>query len=75
MTDFKTDDDILNALRNNRSAAFNHLYVNIYPVISAYIRKNSGSEEKAKDVFQEAVIIFYEKVLNKEFKLTASVQT
>ena len=75
MTELKTDNEILNALRGNRSAAFNHLYVNIYPVISAYIKKNSGSEEKAKDVFQEAVIIFYEKVMNQDFKLTASIQT
>ena len=75
MIDFKTDEDILNALRDNRSAAFNHIYSNIYPVISAYIKRNSGSEEKAKDVFQEAMIIFYEKVMNEDFKLTASIQT
>jgi RNA polymerase sigma factor (sigma-70 family) len=75
MVELKTDDDILNALRNNRSAAFNHIYTNIYPVISAYIKRNSGTEEKAKDVFQEAMIIFYEKVMNMDFKLTASIQT
>ena len=31
--------------------------------------------QKAKDVFQEAMIIFYEKVMNEDFKLTASIQT
>jgi RNA polymerase sigma factor (sigma-70 family) len=39
------------------------------------IKRNSGTEENARDIFQEAMIIFYEKVLRTDFELTASVQT
>jgi RNA polymerase sigma factor (sigma-70 family) len=37
--------------------------------------KNSGSEDKAQDVFQEAMIIFYQKAMKEEFELTAKIKT
>ena len=36
---------------------------------------NSGTEQEAKDVYQEAVIAFYEKVQQPQFSLTCRIKT
>jgi len=44
-------------------------------MIANLICTNSGSEQEAKDIYQEAVIAFYEKVQQPEFKLTCKIKT
>lgn len=39
------------------------------------ILTNSGTEQEAKDVYQDAVIAFYEKVKQQNFRLTCKVKT
>lgn len=41
---------------------FLELYEQLFPVVAAYISKRGGSYEHAKDVFQDALIIYHEKV-------------
>lgn len=36
---------------------------------------NSGSEQEAKDVYQEAVIAFYERLADPNFRLTCKIKT
>ena len=40
-----------------------------------YILRNSGSEDDAADIFQDGVIIFWQKLKNPDFKLTVSRTT
>ena len=54
--------------------AFLKLYKS-YPKVHKLIVSKGGSNEDAKDVFQEALIIFYEKVRQKDFQLTATIGT
>jgi len=44
-------------------------------MIANLICTNSGTEQEAKDIYQEAVIAFYEKVQQPEFKLTCKIKT
>ena len=37
--------------------------------------QNSGTEPEAKDVYQEAVIVFYERLQQKDFVLTCKIKT
>src|SRR5690606_7467668 len=53
----------------------NKVYKSYYPVIASLVLRNDGSEIEAKDVFQEAVILLYEKLQQKDFKLTCTVKT
>ena len=55
--------------------AFAYLYREYYPVIQSFIRDNSGSEEDAADVFQDALIVLYNKVRSEHFKLTCTIKT
>jgi len=40
-----------------------------------FVSKNSGSTEEAQDVFQDAIIVLYQKSLNTNFKLTCTLKT
>ena len=59
--------DIIKAIKTgNNELVLNQLYKEILPRIKKLILKNSGSEEDAKDIFQDTVLIFYNQVkLNK----------
>jgi RNA polymerase sigma factor (sigma-70 family) len=59
-----TDDEYLEGIRADNDMALKSLYRYLYPVISNMVLKNSGSEAEAKDIFQESLIIFIEKVKN-----------
>ena len=49
-----------------REPLFIKLYKTAFPVIARYVSKRGGSFEEAKDIFQEAVMIFYEKSVSSQ---------
>ncbi len=70
-----TDTEIVEHLRNNKyTRAVNGLY-NALPSIKKYICANTGTEEDAKDIFQDALVILYKKVNSTEFVLSVSLIT
>jgi RNA polymerase sigma factor (sigma-70 family) len=69
------DNKIIELLKiGKENKAFLKLYKN-YPQVEKLILSKGGSKEDAKDVFQEALIIFYQKVVNTDFKLTSAIST
>jgi len=55
--------------------AFSLLYREHYPVIRSFITNNSGSEEDAADIFQDALIVLYDKVRDEKFELKCALRT
>jgi RNA polymerase sigma factor (sigma-70 family) len=55
--------------------AFSLLYREHYPVIRSFITNNSGSEEDAADIFQDALIVLYDKVRDETFELKCALKT
>ncbi|MEM9819873.1 MAG: sigma-70 family RNA polymerase sigma factor [Bacteroidota bacterium] len=55
--------------------ALRYLYATHCDVIMKMIYKNNGSEEEAKDVFQDGLIVLYNKCKAKDFQLRSSLQT
>ncbi|HEX8677480.1 MAG TPA: sigma-70 family RNA polymerase sigma factor [Segetibacter sp.] len=47
-----------------REKNFEHLYEEVFPVVADIVREQGGSFHDAKDIFQDALIIFYEKNVN-----------
>jgi DNA-directed RNA polymerase specialized sigma24 family protein len=45
---------------------FVQLYKEVFPVVVKYISRRQGTLEQAKDIFQDALIIYYEQVLRTE---------
>ena len=52
----------------NRTDRIKQWYEDVFPKAATFVKSRGGSLEKARDIFQEAVIIYYEK-LNGEFDL------
>lgn len=57
-----------------QSRAIDEVYQH-FPTIRAWIVKNSGAEEDARDIFQEGLLILCKKALQPEFELTCSPGT
>lgn len=47
----------------SREQVFTQLYEDCFPSTAAFVRKNGGSLEDAKDVFHDALVIYYEKTV------------
>jgi RNA polymerase sigma factor (sigma-70 family) len=75
MTDY-FDEAIVAALRKGQPAlALRELYRAHYAPIMNMVCTNSGTEQEAKDVYQESLIIFYEKIRQPHFTLTCRIGT
>ncbi|MDP4268253.1 MAG: sigma-70 family RNA polymerase sigma factor [Bacteroidota bacterium] len=71
-----TDSYIIESLRNGDEKPLEYLYKQHYKMIANYIIKNSGSEEDARDIFQDAIIAFHKNVLKGRFELNgATIKT
>lgn len=73
---FEDNQALLKALRRGENAAFAYLYQRYFRVVSAMVRRNSGDEEDAKEVFQETMIALFKKVRDQpDFQLTVEWST
>src|SRR5712671_36527 len=71
-----TDDEmIIEGIRLSNDKALNLLYKKYYSMIKNYVLTNNGTQDDAADVFQECVIIFYEKIKIGNFALTSTIKT
>jgi RNA polymerase sigma factor (sigma-70 family) len=73
----KTRDDreLLEGLRSGDNSVISYIYKTCYPSVSHLITGNNGSEDEAKDVFQEAVMVLYDKVTHENFELSSKLST
>ena len=55
--------DLLEQAAAKREQLFMDLYKKTFPTAARYISKMGGSFDEAKDVFQDALVIYYEKVI------------
>lgn len=70
-----SDQDFLEGLRSGDSAVLSALYKKYYQLVLKFVVSNSGSEESARDIYQEAIIVLYENVKKPEFSLNCQLQT
>ena len=69
------DELIVAEIRKNNELALRELYKTHYQMVVHLIISNSGTEQEAKDVYQDALIAFYEKVKQQNFALTCKIKT
>jgi RNA polymerase sigma factor (sigma-70 family) len=63
------------ALLANREKTLEYLYARTYPVVLHYVKERQGREEDAQDLLQDAIILFFEKVVHDRLVLTAAPTT
>ncbi len=71
----QADTTYLDAIKNGDTKGLRAIYQNFLPRISNFIRSKGGSSDDAKDVFQDAIVIIYEKSKAADFQLTSGFYT
>jgi len=71
----ENDEQIIAGIKSGSSIALDAIYELYYPSIAHMISQNNGSEDEAKDIFQEAVIVLYDKVSKGNFELSSKLKT
>lgn len=75
MSATEQDLQLLAGLAANDRQAVETIYRQHYSAIQTFILNNSGSVEDARDIFQEAIIVLYEKSKSDTFSLTCQLRT
>jgi RNA polymerase sigma factor (sigma-70 family) len=66
---------LLEGLAKDDKKAVETIYRNNYNMIQALIINNNGTADDAKDVFQEGMIVLYQKVKTGSFELNCQIKT
>ena len=70
-----TDSEIIECLRNRQSYVVHYLSDRYMPMIRLMVYQKGGTNEDARDIFQDGLIIMLEKLDNKQFALTCKFKT
>lgn len=57
-----------------RLTEMEELYEKAFPLVGRFVRKMGGGLEDAKDVFHDALVIFYEKTAEPDFTITTAAE-
>lgn len=66
---------LLLGLARNDKKAVETIYKDNYTMVQSLIINNNGSADDAKDIFQEAMIVLYEKARSGTFELNCQIKT
>lgn len=66
---------LLKGLARNEKAAVEQIYRDQFAVIQSFILNNNGTVDDARDVFQEALVVLYEKSKDPSFSLHCQIRT
>lgn len=66
---------LLTGLARNDKKAVETIYRENYNMVQSLIINNNGSADDAKDIFQEAMIVLYEKARSGNFELSCQIKT
>src|SRR6185437_14708871 len=69
------DSEIVEKIKRGDETALDYLYKKNYKMMVKMIVKNNGSEDEAKDIYQDALIVVWQKVQGHDFALTSKLST
>ena len=70
-----TDKEIIECLRNRQSYVVHYLSDRYMPMIRLLVYEKGGTNEDARDIFQDGLIIMLERLDDKQFALTCKFKT
>ena len=69
------DSEILKRISKGDERVLDHLYKKYYRMMTRIVLSNNGTEEEAKDIYQEALVAFWQKAVRGELVLTSKIST
>jgi RNA polymerase sigma factor (sigma-70 family) len=70
-----TDAEMLKGLISGEEKILRAYYISYFSSIRRYVHLNHGNEEDAKDLFQDVLLVVFQKAKNSDFILTCSLST
>ena len=70
-----SEDELLTGIRSKDNKVLEFIYQQYYPSVSHLVRNNNGSFFDAEDVFQDSIIILFQKFKDNNQKLQCTVKT
>ncbi len=70
-----SEKELVRGIINENNDVILYIYNNSFRPVRHMITRNSGSEEDARDIFQDSLIILYKKLKARNLKLKCSVST
>ena len=68
-------EDIIKGIARRNSRVISHVYDSCYPDIRKLILSNRGNEHDVKDIFQEAMIVIFQKITEQGLIITVKFKT
>ncbi|MBK8495988.1 MAG: sigma-70 family RNA polymerase sigma factor [Ferruginibacter sp.] len=75
MSNLDQEKQLLEGLALKDGSVIEAIYRDNYPMIQAFILNNNGNSDEARDIFQEAMIVIYEKAVSGTFELNCLLKT
>ena len=72
---FEQEKQLLEGIAANNREVIETVYRDNYPMVQAFILNNSGNGDEARDIFQEAMIVLFEKAVSGSFELNCLLKT
>ncbi len=69
------DREILDRISKGDERALDYLYKKYYKMMTNLVLKNNGTIDEAKDVYQEALVAFWQKAASGKLVLTSKIST
>ena len=70
-----SEENLIAGIKQDDHQSLKYLYKAYFSMILHLVTNNNGSEQEAKDIYQEAVIVLYEKLKQDSFELTCKIKT
>lgn len=75
MSKYLRDKELLDGLAQNDKSAIEVIYKENFGLIQQMVVQNNGSEDDARDIFQESLIVLYQKSISEDFELQCQIKT
>lgn len=70
-----TDNEIIEGIERHNNHVLSYVYDEMFVYVESYVGHQGGSVDQAKDIFQEAMIIVYKKIVAGKFLLNCKFST
>lgn len=67
-----SDKTILNGIKQRKDSILEYLYKEYFPQVQRIVLKHGGNEQDARDLFQEGLIIIFNRLLKNELEIRSS---
>ena len=75
MSNIEQEQQLLKGLALNDKKAIESIYRDNYSMVQALVLNNTGTADDARDIFQEAMIVLFEKATSGSFELNCQLKT